>query len=114
MAGSDLDEGFRRNAHRGSITRDAWSVGHDMAGGHGQWPTGFVSAMFQRFLKSNIFKHVLNASYHPATNGLAEWFVQTVKQALKASWKDDKHATINQRMVQFIVQGGTFYSSMPP
>ena len=37
----------------------------------------FVSNMFQKFMKSNNgIKHILSAPYHPATNGLAERFVQ--------------------------------------
>ena len=62
----------------------------------------FVSNMFQRFMKSNGIKHVLSASYHPATNGLAEHFVQTMKQALKAS-KKDGNVTLSQRMGRFLL-----------
>ena len=61
----------------------------------------FVS-MFQKFMKSNGIKHVLSAPYHPATNGLAERFVQTMKQALRASRKD-ANATLSQRMGQFLL-----------
>jgi len=62
----------------------------------------FVSTMFQKFMKSNGIKHVLSAPYHPATNGLAERFVQTMKQALKASRKDE-NATLSQRMRRFLL-----------
>ena len=62
----------------------------------------FVSNMFQRFMKSNGIKHVLSAPYHPATNGLAERFVQTMKQALKAS-KKDGNVTQTQRMGRFLL-----------
>ena len=44
----------------------------------------FTSEEFQIFLKSNGIKHIRSAPYHPATNGLAERFVQTFKQALKS------------------------------
>ncbi|KAI2646044.1 hypothetical protein H4Q32_028458 [Labeo rohita] len=49
----------------------------------------FVSAEFQVFLKNNGIKHVTSAPYHPATNGLAERFVQSLKNALP-------HATTNR------------------
>jgi len=44
----------------------------------------FTSAEFIAFLKGNGVKHFSTAPYHPATNGLAEWFVQTLKRAIKA------------------------------
>ena len=37
-----------------------------------------------KFLRSNGVKHYRSAVYHPATNGLVERFVKTLKQALKA------------------------------
>ena len=37
------------------------------------------------FTKSNGIKHTRSAPYHPATNGLAERFVQSLKQSLKAT-----------------------------
>lgn len=37
----------------------------------------FVSEMFQRFMSHNNIKHIKSSPYHPATNGLAERFVQT-------------------------------------
>ena len=40
----------------------------------------FISA---EFVKENGVKHVRSAPYHPSTNGLAERFVQSFKQALK-------------------------------
>ncbi|XP_041962465.1 uncharacterized protein K02A2.6-like [Alosa sapidissima] len=45
----------------------------------------FCAEEFSVFLKSNGVKHIRSAPYHPATNGLAERFVQTFKHALKAS-----------------------------
>ncbi|KAL5473689.1 hypothetical protein EMCRGX_G028208 [Ephydatia muelleri] len=45
--------------------------------------TAFTSAEFQFFAKANGFRHVRSAPYHPATNGLAERAVQTLKNVLK-------------------------------
>lgn len=42
----------------------------------------FISSEFQQFLDVNGIKHKLTAPYNPATNGQAERFVQTLKQAL--------------------------------
>lgn len=47
--------------------------------------TQFNSIQFQTFLKQNGIVHKQGAPYHPATNGQAERFVQTVKNKLKAS-----------------------------
>ncbi|XP_062715253.1 uncharacterized protein K02A2.6-like [Aedes albopictus] len=44
----------------------------------------FTSEEFQRFLKMNGVYHKMGAPYHPATNGLAERFVQTFKAKLKS------------------------------
>ncbi|KAL7839170.1 hypothetical protein SRHO_G00258280 [Serrasalmus rhombeus] len=45
----------------------------------------FCSEEFSTFLKVNGVKHIRSAPYHPASNGLAERFVQTFKHALKSS-----------------------------
>ena len=47
--------------------------------------TQFNSGEFQHFLKINGIMHKQGAPYHPATNGQAERFVQTVKQKLKSA-----------------------------
>ena len=39
----------------------------------------FTSKEFQTFVQRNGFRHIKSAPYHPATNGLAERAVQTVK-----------------------------------
>ena len=44
----------------------------------------FTSDIFQQFLKENGIKHVRSAPHHPFTNGEAERFVQTFKNAMKA------------------------------
>ena len=45
--------------------------------------TSFTSQEFQTFLKQNGIQHVRTSAYHPSSNGLAERYVQTVKQGLK-------------------------------
>ena len=48
----------------------------------------FTSDEFAQFMQGNGIKHILCASYHPASNGLAEKFMQTFKRAMKAGDKD--------------------------
>ncbi|CAK1578403.1 unnamed protein product [Parnassius mnemosyne] len=45
--------------------------------------TAFVSTEMKIFLEANKIKHVTTAPYHPATNGLAERMVQTIKDKLR-------------------------------
>ena len=45
----------------------------------------FTSEEFESFLRRNGIKHITSAPYHPATNGIAERFVQTFKNGLKAA-----------------------------
>ena len=44
----------------------------------------FTSMEYQHFLRCNSIKHTRTAPYHPATNGIAERFVQTFKKAILA------------------------------
>ena len=39
-------------------------------------------------MKENGIRHLRSAPYHPATNGLAERFIQTFKKAMKAGMKE--------------------------
>ncbi|KAK9720234.1 Integrase zinc binding domain [Popillia japonica] len=48
----------------------------------------FKSEAFQQFLKANGIRHKLGAPYHPATNGQAERYVQTIKNKLKAAIRE--------------------------
>lgn len=45
--------------------------------------TSFVSSETKKFLDANNIRHVTTAPYHPATNGLAERMVQTIKDKLQ-------------------------------
>ncbi|XP_051784745.1 uncharacterized protein K02A2.6-like [Erpetoichthys calabaricus] len=60
----------------------------------------FCSEEFSTFLKSNGVKHIRSAPYHPATNGLAESFVQTFKHSLKSSRGT---ALVQQRLDTFLL-----------
>ena len=51
----------------------------------------FISHKFQMFTKRNGIKHITSAPYHPSTNGLAERFVQSFKNALR-SMKQEKRS----------------------
>ncbi|XP_061909872.1 uncharacterized protein K02A2.6-like [Entelurus aequoreus] len=59
-----------------------------------------VSHEMSAFLQANGVQHVTSAPYHPATNGLAERFVQTLKRALKAS---QGQGTLHQRLHTFLL-----------
>ncbi len=48
----------------------------------------FTSVEFDNFMKQHGIKHIKSAPYHPSTNGLAERFVQTFKNAMRASEHD--------------------------
>ena len=50
----------------------------------------FTSKEFTQFLEGNNIKHILSAPYHPASNGLAEKFIQTLKCTLKTTTKERK------------------------
>ncbi|XP_060603332.1 uncharacterized protein K02A2.6-like [Ruditapes philippinarum] len=62
----------------------------------------FIRDEFQKFLSQNGVKHIRGAPYHPKTNGLAERFVQTFKQALKASKNDS--GTLQTKLSRFLMQ----------
>ncbi len=62
----------------------------------------FVAESFQQFLKANGIRHIRSAPYHPATNGLAERFVQTFKQALRAM--KGERGDISVKLARFLLQ----------
>ncbi|CAL9695388.1 unnamed protein product [Knipowitschia caucasica] len=60
-----------------------------------------VSKEMSDFLQANGVQQIKSAPYHPATNGLAERFVQTLKHALKAS---QGQGTLHQRLHEFLLK----------
>ena len=61
----------------------------------------FIAEEFDEFTKRNGIKHVKSAPYHPASNGLAERFVQSLKQSLKASANDGR--SLCQRLSSYLL-----------
>lgn len=57
--------------------------------------------MFQQFLRENGIKHVRSAPHHPSTNGEADRFVQTFKNAMRAA-KDDS-GTFETKLAKFLL-----------
>ncbi|XP_011862003.1 PREDICTED: uncharacterized protein K02A2.6-like [Vollenhovia emeryi] len=62
----------------------------------------FVSEEFEKFLKANGITHRLTAPYHPATNGQAERYVQTLKNSLKQM--QSTHATVQADLQKLLTQ----------
>lgn len=58
----------------------------------------FTSAEFQTYCKMNAIHHVTSAPYHPASNGLAERAVQTVKEGLSRMTE----GTLDTRLARFL------------
>ena len=61
----------------------------------------FVAAEFTQFLKENGVKHVRCSPYHPSSNGLAERFVQSFKQAIKAG--ERRGTPVQQSLAEFLL-----------
>ena len=61
----------------------------------------FTSDEFRTFMRNNGIKHIRSAPYHPATNGSAERFVQTFKQALRAALTEKK--TLSWKLTNFLL-----------
>jgi len=62
----------------------------------------FTSSEFEKFLQNNGIRHIRTASYHPASNRLAERAVQTLKEGLK-KLNDGCLAT---KLFRFLLQYG--------
>ena len=61
--------------------------------------TCFTSTEFKDFLKKMIFPHVTSAPYHPASNGLAERGVQTLKRMIKKCPEGTLTAKVSQSVI---------------
>nr|XP_061825224.1 uncharacterized protein K02A2.6-like [Nerophis lumbriciformis] len=59
-----------------------------------------VSQEMTTFLEAKGIQHIRSAPFHPATNGLAERFVQTMKKALKTS---QEQGSFLQRLHRFLL-----------
>ena len=59
----------------------------------------FTSCQFTEFMAKNGIRYITTAPYHPASNGQAERYVQTFKQAYGAG-----HGTMSQKMTNFLLQ----------
>ena len=58
----------------------------------------FVSEEFGTFMKQNGVKHIKCSPYHPSSNGQAERFVRTFKQAVEREGKP-----LDQRLENFLI-----------
>lgn len=61
----------------------------------------FISKEFQTFLRENGIFHKNTAPYNPATNGLAERFVQTLKQGLRKLNTIGQNVKLNVQKILF-------------
>ncbi len=69
----------------------------------------FVAEEFGTFLKQNGVKHIKFAPYHPSSNGLAERFVRTFKEAMKAGQQDS--LSMQHRLENFLLMYRASYCS---
>ena len=60
----------------------------------------FTNKEFQQFVQLNGIKHITTAPYHPASSGLAERVVQTLKNGLKKMTT----GTLDDRLACFLFQ----------
>lgn len=61
----------------------------------------FIAAEFKAFTEGNGIKHIRSAPYHPSSNGLAERFVQTFKQSMKAG--ERRGPPMSERLSNFLL-----------
>ena len=61
----------------------------------------FTSHEFELCMKANGIKHIKTSPYHPASNGEAERFVQTFKQAMRAGKSDT--GSLNVKLARFLL-----------
>ena len=61
----------------------------------------FTSDCFAEFVRANAIRHYIGTPYHPATNGLAERIVQTIKKAVRRSASDPD--SLQTRLSRFLM-----------
>lgn len=61
----------------------------------------FISDEFSTFAKMNGIKNIRTAPYHPASNGLAERFIQSLKQSLKTTVSSGK--SLSYRLSNYLL-----------
>lgn len=61
----------------------------------------FTCYEFKKFMQENGIIQKFSAPYHPATNGLAERYVQTFKQALRALKGNDKEKELSKFLLHY-------------
>ncbi|XP_033098255.1 uncharacterized protein K02A2.6-like [Anneissia japonica] len=67
----------------------------------------FITHTYKWFMEANGIRHTTSAQYHPRPNGLVERFVQTFKQAMRASRA--QHSSLRKRLSTFLLN----YRSTP-
>ena len=73
----------------------------------------FVSFEFKQFMKENEIRHILIAPGHPQSNGQAEPFIATFKQAMKArSFNRSQPGSIRQKLIRFLLRYRTMRSTV--
>ena len=72
----------------------------------------FTSEGSRVFAKQNGVRHTKSAPYHPFSNGLAERFVQSLKQSLKATINDGRSLT--RRLSSFLLTYRTTTTGVAP
>ena len=73
----------------------------------------FVSLEFKHFMTESGIRHILVAPRHPRSNGQAEHFVATFKQAIKpGSFGRAPSSTIQKRLMRFLFRYPTTPSTV--
>lgn len=75
--------------------------------------TAFTSNEFQEFLKCNAIQHVRSAPYHPASNGQAEWAVQTFKNGMKRSTSNSLETRVSRFLFHYRTTPNTITGHSP-